>query len=591
MKKFSNWIPAFAGMTRKLSFRARPGIHILLILILVFGGYLRFFRVNWDSFGAFHPDERNISWAVTRIHFFDQLNPKFFAYGGLPIYLYRAIGESVVRITRDPVWLFDWGHIAVIGRYVSATLSSISILLIFLVGSLYFSNTVGLLSAAFLAFSPWAIEQAHFSTTETMLVFFLLLLLYYSQKLLRSIGSIGVLVVLGIIWGLALAAKTTGILFGLIPLTAIWLPHVSKNIPKKLLYTFLLGAVTCLIFFLFSPYTILDFRHFYESMSYESGVATGRFTVPYTLQFWHTSVYLYQLITMLWQAGPLTIVGLAGLIVLLLSVIPDLIGDLPFLKNTKTDSRLRGNDKQMIIFLIFPLIYFGWVGTWFAKFARYNVPFLPFVTIAAAWFMVFTLQKMRTKRLSWFICLLVYLFICLLTVVWGLMNFTVYIRPQTKIVATQWIRNMIPTTVTIYTEHWNDGLPLDLPDTPSYHRELLNVYDEPDDATKARYLANKLTTGDFVIFSTRRIWATMPRLTDKYPVTSKFYTMFMAGRLGYTEVAAFTSYPQLFGFTINDDAAEESLQVFDHPTVRIFQNTGRLPKEEIIQKLMSSMGN
>jgi len=514
-----------------------------LILIILIGGFFRFYHVNWDNYGAFHPDERNISWAVTRIQFFSQMDPKFFAYGGLPIYLYRAIGEGAVFFTKNPVWLYDWGHIAVLGRYVSAILSTISIFLIFLVGSSYFSPAVGYLSAFLLAFSPWAIREAHFETTETMLVFFILLLLYFSKKYLR-IGSIGVLVVLGIVWGLAMAAKTTALLFGVIPLLALG---------KKIHHTFVVGFIALVVFFSFSPYTILNYKSFRESMTYETGVALGRFTVPYTLQFLHTTPYLYQLTTMLWQAGPLVIVGLAGLIAMMFR-------------------------KKYWIFLIFPLIYFSWQGIWFAKFARYNVPFLPFLTIAAAWLSI-KLSKPFT------------IILCIITALWGLANFSIYLRPQTKVTATDWILKNISPSAMIYTEHWNDGLPLDTPNAQSYHRELLNVYDDPDNNTKRVYLVDKLVAGDYLILSTRRIWGTMPRLTKRYPVTSVFYTKLLRGDLGYKEVATFTSYPQLFGREINDDSAEESVSVFDHPTVRIFQNTERLSKEEILKRFVSSMGN
>ena len=248
----------------------------VLILIILLGGVLRFTYINWDSFQSFHPDERNISWAVTRIRFFSQMNPQFFAYGGLPVYLYRAIGEVIVRVSHNPDWLFDWGHIAVIGRYISATLSTISILLIYFVGSLYFSRPAGLASAAFLAFSPWAIREAHFSTTETMLVFFLLLLLLFAKKI-----TMERVLILGVVWGVALGAKTTSLLFGIIPLAAIWIPDFLKKFSRKFLFTVLLFAAAGLFFFLFSPYTILDFGHFRESMTYETGVALGRLSVPY----------------------------------------------------------------------------------------------------------------------------------------------------------------------------------------------------------------------------------------------------------------------------------------------------------------------
>lgn len=520
---------------------------IILVAIIVVGGIFRFYHVNWDNFGAFHPDERNISWAVTRIHFFDQLNPKFFAYGGLPIYLYRALAEGVAAVTHNQVWLNDWGHIAVVGRSVSAVLSTVSIGLIFIAGALYFSPGVGLLSAALLAFSPWAFREAHFETTETMLVFFLLLLVILSKKIGSKKTHLTTFL-LGFVWGLALAAKTTSLVFAIIPLAAL-LSH------KKFWDTVILSLVAGITFFVFSPFTILDFTHFYESMTYESGVALGRFTVPYTLQFLHTPQYIYQIITMLWQSGLVVIAGLVGFVCMVLRL------------------------KKYWLFLLFPLLYFGWIGTWFAKFSRYNVPFLPFATIAAAWLSVALIKKTHTAG---------YLLAGILivtTALWGFANFTVFMRPQTRIAATTWIFQNIPDGATIYTEHWNDGLPLDYPNAPSYNRQLLTVYDEPDDNTKRLYYADMLSAGDYVILSTRRIWATMPRLTQKYPVTSNFYAGLLNGTLGYTEVATFSSYPQLLSYQVNDDSAEESVAVFDHPTVRIFKNTSHLTKNALLSVL------
>ncbi len=537
-------------------------IHVLLLVILLVGGAMRFYNVNWDSFGGSHPDERNISWAVTRIHFFDQLNPKFFAYGGLPIYLYRALGEMVVGITDDPEWLMGWGHIAVIGRYVSATLSTISIFLIFLVGRSLFSPAVGLISALLLTFSPWAIREAHFATTETMLVFFILLLLYLSNKHILHNSKFKILL-LGVTWGLALAAKTTSLLFGVIPVLAIWLPNPLKNIRRKLLFTLLLSATALCFFFIFSPYTILDIVHYRESMVYETGVALGRFSVPYTLQFLHTTPYLYQIRTMLWLAGPIAIIGLIGLIVMVIQMIR------------------RFHSKFIIhysLFIIFPFIYFGWSGSWYAKFARYNVPFLPFITIAAAWLCTMIIKRFRLTGLAFTAFLLISTF------AWGLANFSVFIRPQTRMEASEWIYATIPGGAQLYTEHWNDGLPVDLPMDKSFNRETLEVYDE-DTPTKKLYYADKLALGDYIILSTRRIWGTMPNLTEKYPLTSLVYRKLLSGELGYTEVATFTSYPQLLGWVINDDSAEESVQVFDHPTVRIFQNTEHWTPDEYIEFL------
>lgn len=517
-----------------------------LLIIVLLGAILRFTNLNWDSYLAFHPDERNISWAVTRIRFFSQMNPQFFAYGGLPIYLYRALGEIIVSTTRDTNWLFDWGHIAVIGRYVSAILSSISILLMYVVAQRFFTPPVGLLAAYFLAFSPWAIREAHFATTETLLVFFLLLLLLLAHKFFLK-PSVKLTLAQGIVLGLAIGAKTTSVLFALIPLVALSSQFTKRKRQHIIFYSLLLLAITAGVAFLFSPYTILDWQHFKESMDYESGVALGRFPVPYTLQFLHTIPYLYQLQTMVWQSGPIAKIGLIGLVLM-------------------TFSAFKRKNRTLVIFLIFPLVYFLWQGNWFAKFARYNVPLLPFLTIAATWILMEIHKKFRLSGLA---CLAS---VASITFLWGLANWTIYLRPQTRIAASQWMTNNIPSNSVIYTEHWNDGLPVFPPGDAvvSYQRDLLNVYDT-DTEDKKKTITKQLAKGDFIILSTRRIWGTMPKLTDRYPFTSELYKKLFNGESDYKEVATFTSYPSLFGITIKDDAAEESIQVFDHPTVRIFQ--------------------
>ena len=614
---------------------------VLLFTVLILGAILRFTNINWDSFLAFHPDERNIAWAVTRIHFFDQLNPQFFAYGGLPIYLYRALGEAVVFITKDPSWLTEWGKIAVIGRFVSALLSSISVLLIYQVATMYFSKRTGLLSAFLLAFSPWAIQQAHFATTETMLVFFLLFLLLTARGGVPFRSTVTALakwmswrrshldldgarqrhadlsaVSSGIILGLALAAKTTSLLFAVIPLTALWLPDkispwrkfVKHELWTKLRATIVFFLTAAGTFLTFSPYMVIDRVHFLESMRYETGVVVGRFTVPYTLQFLGTTPYLYQFQTMLWQAGPIAALGIVGIMTLFVFL---------FLKRgeagkfAQDDKRIAGPSKFFceqqrcaIVFLIFPLLYLAWSGSWFAKFSRYNVPFLPFLTIAAAWLIVWVTKKMyvvwcdrivqHTTLSSFFLIGRIGLLVGLvgLHTLWGVANWTIYTRPQTRIEASKWMYQHIPKDSLIYTEHWNDGLPVTLPgwQTTAFRRELLTPY-EPDNETKLGYWTDKLARGDYFILTTPRISRTMPKLTEKYPITSRVYSLLFNGQLGYKEVAAFTSYPQILGIVLSDEPAEESLSVFDHPTVRIFQNIERLSKEELRKRIMPPMGS
>lgn len=528
---------------------------LLLLFITLVGGFLRFYSLNWDLGFTFHPDERKIADAVAKISLFKQLNPGFFTYGGFTTYLYRAVGEILTFITKDSSWVAHWGKINLVGRFISALVSSFTIPLVYIAGKKLFSKKVGIIASVLIAFSPSLIQTAHFAVTESFLTFFVILILLSSLNLKQS--SLKKYIKTGFLLGISIAAKTAALSFLVIPVTACILWTKKKTFWKRsLLFSVLLGTAI-LVFTIFSPYTFLDWEKFMESMKYESGVVTGRLSVPYTLQFTNTFPYLFQLKNLFWQFGPATVLGILGIIWLFF-----------VLKDKK--------EKKIIVFLIFPVAYFLYVGSWHTKFIRYMMPLLPFIGISAAYF----LSKMRgfSIRLEKVLTFT----IIFSSIVWGLAFFSIYLRPQTRITASEWIYQNIPEDSKIYTEHWDDGLPVNLPKSNrgKYEIEELTIY-EPDNGQKIDYFSEKLSKGNYVILSSRRLWGTLINLEEKYPITSRYYKLLFSGALGYQKVAEFSSYPKILGIQINDDSSEETFQVFDHPTIYIFKNTKFLSSEEI----------
>lgn len=69
----------------------KPVIYLAVILLL--GGLFRFYNLNWDFKHSFHPDERNILGQTAGIQPSNGYKVQFFAYGQLPVYLYRFTGE------------------------------------------------------------------------------------------------------------------------------------------------------------------------------------------------------------------------------------------------------------------------------------------------------------------------------------------------------------------------------------------------------------------------------------------------------------------------------------------------------------------
>ena len=103
----------------------------------------------------------------------------------------------------------------------------------------------------------------------------------------------------------------------------------------------------------------------------------------------------------------------------------------------------------------------------------------------------------------------------------------------------------------------------------------------PDDATKLSEMMGYLEQGDWLFLTSNRLYDSIPRIPEKYPMTIEYYRMLFAGELGFELVETFTSYPEIFGIELNDDNAEEAFTVYDHPKVHIFRKTADFDADHI----------
>ena len=55
----------------------------------------------------------------------------------------------------------------------------------------------------------------------------------------------------------------------------------------------------------------------------------------------------------------------------------------------------------------------------------------------------------------------------------------------------------------------------------------------------------RLREADLIVLSTNRLYRTIPRLPERYPVSTEFYKLLFEGKLGYVHEAEFTAYPGL----------------------------------------------
>ncbi len=524
-----------------------------------------------------HPDERNIANAVAKIKFFSDLNPEFFAYNSFPIYLYKAIGYVLaVKETKpdlnnflaslnnsfdfsfldlDSAWTSDWSKINLIGRFISALAATIFIYFLFLIGKEIFGEVLALFSTLYFVFTPSLIQQAHFGVTESLLVFFFLAISFFSIKLLKEKKKIYWLP-LTIFSGLSLACKISAPSFLIIPFLS-WLILVWQE--RKFLEYLKIGIVflvfTFFVFFIFSPYTILDFKKFRESIEYEHGVASGSLKVPYNWQFHDTKSYLFQWLNLHWQTNIfLPTLGFLGAIFWLIFMI---------LKKEKI---------YFLPTLAFFILYFGYVGSWYTKFIRYTIPLIPVLVLTASWLIFQILKFPRLKLLG----ILFLILVSFSSIFWGIAFFSIYTKPHTRISASKWIFENAPSGSVLLHEHWDDRLPAHLSGENPFQYTYLEMKNyDADTPEKISEMAENLAKGDFVILSSRRLLGSIGKNPQEWPITSKYYQKLFGGELGYQLVQIVSSYPKIFNFEIKDDAAEETFQVYDHPTIWIFKNEKR----------------
>jgi hypothetical protein len=185
------------------------------------------------------------------------------------------------------------------------------------------------------------------------------------------------------------------------------------------------------------------------------------------------------------------------------------------------------------------------------------------------------------------------------TLVYTLAFVPIYSQPHSWIAASEWIYHEVPRRETVAVEHWDMALPLpmDLDGQPRLYREydqrVLPLYDEPDDATKWESLSKTLYNTEYLVVASRRLYGSIRRVPDRYPLTVRYYDLLFPGDLGFELVEEFTRgptwlnppLPPLPGAAPEWLRPDESFVVYDHPRALIFRNTERLSTEELLRRL------
>lgn len=534
-----------------------------LLALLVFALAVRLYRNRWDDEHFFHPDERAIGFAVGQLSFVPlQLNPHFFAYGSLPIYAVKA-ATSVVALVRPSVRGFD-GAILV-GRAVSALWGAGTVLLLALLGIKLYDRTTGLLGGLFLAASVSHLQNSHFATSDIPLTALVLATLVLLLRCVDS-PSLTNFALTGGCLGLALATKFSALPL-LLPVGVglLLCRNRGSTWSRVLLAGVVLAAAAGVAFFVGQPYAVLDFRAWSHDILEQSRMVRNAGLFPYTNQYVGTPKYLYDLEQFVfWGVGPL--LGLAALVGAGVAIA----------------RAARRREASQILLVSWVVPYFLVTGSFQIKFPRYLLPIYPMLVLwAAAWLV----ERGRASR-AWRVAGAA---VVAGTLLWTAAFVSIYTRPHSFVTASEWFYQEAAAGSKVLTQDWDEGFPFPLSGErrPEQFRKVDLSFYQPDGDAKLSSMASEMSSAEWLVLQTPRIYGAIGRVPGKYPTTWKLLRHLFAGELGYKLVADFTSRPSLFGVEIKTELADESFSVYDHPKVLVFRNVGRLTQDQILARVGS----
>lgn len=527
---------------------------------------------NWDQGQHLHPDERFLTMVGTALEwpksieaYFETktspLNPHnkgygFFVYGTLPLFLNKAVATAAGTD--------NYGQFNLTGRTLSAFYDTLTVLVVFLLGREFFKNkSQSLLAAALYGLSVLPIQQSHFATVETLLTFFTILTVYASIHYLKRPREYWLGIPAGIFLGLATASKISALLFFASLIFALILKNVFKTDKKYLVYDFiflfLLIFSSFITFRIVNPYAFVGFAglnpKFLDNLRELWHWSSPDGFYPPGVQWFNRTPFIFPLQNLVfWGLGPvfgfLAIFSTASLFIFSL---------------IKKKASL-----VLLTAAVFAyLIYFSFQ---FTPTMRYFLPIYPLLAVATVHFLIILEQK--TRRYNW----LIVGSVLFSNLFWAASFVAIYNRPHSRVSASEWIYSRIPTGSVLTYEYWDDALPLSLKSKNShqynYSLEELHLYD-PDTPEKWDELNRQLFRADYVILSSNRLYGSIPRVPDRYPITSRYYKKLFDGTLSFKLIHTESSFPTLkighLKFEINDDLSEEAFTVYDHPKVLIFQ--------------------
>lgn len=252
-----------------------------LALILALAALLRLWGVTWGlpstaHLFSYHPDEFHSLRGALSLLLLGDLNPHFFNYGSL--YLYLAAAAAGLTGTMPPPDLAFDGMVQVLhdwtlaARLVTVLCGVLTVAVVYRLGDLLTGRRLGLGAAVALAVMPLHVLHSTYATVDVPQGLFVALALLFAVRIARQ-GSPRDYVLAGLCAGLAASAKYSGALVLVAPLVAHMLPsrddRPTSAVALVSVWPLVTAGVALLAFLFTSPYTLLDWTNARADLTYE----------------------------------------------------------------------------------------------------------------------------------------------------------------------------------------------------------------------------------------------------------------------------------------------------------------------------------
>ncbi|HSG16445.1 MAG TPA: glycosyltransferase family 39 protein, partial [Anaerolineae bacterium] len=534
------------------------------------------FRPNESTFNPFYWPPGASSGGLV----LEQDEPRRFAYGHLPLYLGVAATRLAERAgprlaTRLPEgWLLtsdilnganqiEFRHLTAVGRVLTALFDLTTVGLLFILGKWLFSPSVGLLAAALLAVNVMHIQLAHFFTVDPYLTFFVLaalvLLVAATKGAVSHKQRAGAILLTGASIGLAVGSKFSGTLLMLPLLGAVALQR-QWPLGRRMALLAVTLVIGLLVFAASNPFALLDTSCesadslrigpltvpeqlqnscYLQNIVSQGTMVRGSRDVPYVRQYAGTTPYLYFIeMQVRWGMGPLLgLVSFAGLIWAVWRAIRSFLHWWRAGHSTEQmpESYSLGKERfpfsqGELVVLLWTVPFFLTTGALVVKFMRYLQPLTPFLMLYAA-AMILSIRLKVARRVAVAILLIV-------TGLYALAFVNMYRQPHPWVAASKWLYEQAAPGSYILSEMWDDRLPDNLTvDGQHLRRDIfvlgdvnwLSGTESHDGLEKLDQNLALVAQSDYLALASNRNYGVIPRLPERYPLSSQFYRLLFDG--------------------------------------------------------------